>query len=237
MWDFWDWQETNVLAKDILKKEIISTADGSHTIAIPEIKVTYHSVHGAIQESRHVFLEAGLHYVQGQRKRSSLTVFEMGFGTGLNAFLTAIHAAETQLPILYTAVEMAPLSAEEASLLNYPSTLGHEQLFGQLHAAPCNEEVKLHQYFTLEKVQTDFAAFVPSLQFDLVYYDAFAPSAQPEFWTKEVFEKLYALLKANGVLVTYCSIGDVRRAMMAAGFAAEKLPGPPRKREMLRAVK
>lgn len=220
-----------------MKKEIIATADGSHTIAIPEMHVTYHSVHGAIKESRHVFLEAGLGNVQAQGKLPSIAVFEMGFGTGLNAFLTAIHAIENQLHIFYTAIESAPLSAEEISLLNYPVTLGHEELFQQLHAAPWNEAVELHQFFTLEKLQTDLASFASSRPFDLVYYDAFAPSAQPELWTKEVFEKLFSLLNANGVLVTYCSKGDVRRAMIAAGFSVEKLPGPPGKREMLRAQK
>jgi tRNA U34 5-methylaminomethyl-2-thiouridine-forming methyltransferase MnmC len=169
--------------------------------------------------------------------KEQLSVFEMGFGTGLNAFLTAIHEVENQSPLSYTAVESHPLSTEEASALNYPAILGYEQLFQQLHAASWNKEVKLHEFFRLQKVQTALVAFISLLHFDLIYYDAFAPSAQPELWTKEIFEKLFVMLNENGVLVTYCSKGDVRRAMIAAGFSVEKIPGPRGTREMLRGRK
>jgi tRNA U34 5-methylaminomethyl-2-thiouridine-forming methyltransferase MnmC len=216
-------------------REIVVTKDGSHTIAIPEKGVTYHSVHGAVQESVHVFIEAGLKYVLSQREGQPLAVFEMGFGTGLNAFLTAIYAQEHKAHISYTAVETAPLVVEEVNALNYADTLGHPSLFHQLHASAWDKEVVLTDYFTLEKVQTDLATFSTPKQFDVLYYDAFAPSAQPELWTTEMFAKLFALLRQDGMLVTYCSKGDVRRAMQAAGFLVKKLPGPPGKREMLQA--
>jgi len=219
------------------KKEIIQTADGSHTVSIPEINVTYHSVHGAIRESMHVFIEAGLRYLQNKLPEEQITIFEMGFGTGLDAFLTAIHAIDTKTNIHYTSVETAPLSDKEVRLLNYPKTLGHENIFRKLHDSNWGEEVKLAEFFMIQKIQTDLLQFSTSKQFNLVYYDAFAPSAQPQLWTKEVFDKLYNMLMPAGALVTYCSKGDVRRAMLAAGFNVKKLPGPPGKREMLRGEK
>jgi tRNA U34 5-methylaminomethyl-2-thiouridine-forming methyltransferase MnmC len=221
-----------------VKKEIIQTADGSHTVSIPDMNVTYHSVHGAIQESKHVFIEAGLYFASGRLVRpDKWYIFEMGFGTGLNAFLTAIWAEQNRQPIHYTAVETSPMFLEEAAKLNYSHTLGHEALFQQLHRRNWNDEVVISDFFTLEKRRTSLLDFSTDKPFDLVYFDAFAPSAQPELWTKEVFEKLYAMLLPGGVLVTYCSKGDVKRAMKAAGFVIKKLPGPPGKREMLRAEK
>jgi tRNA U34 5-methylaminomethyl-2-thiouridine-forming methyltransferase MnmC len=219
-----------------MRKRVV-TRDGSHTIAIPEKGVLYHSIYGAIRESVHVFIEAGLKFVSRRLATPSIAVFEMGFGTGLNAFLTAIEAAASRQTITYTAVELFPLSWEEAGLLNYTESLGHASLFEQLHECAWNEEVKINDFFTLQKVQADLFHFSSSWRFDLVYYDAFAPSAQPELWTKEVFTKLVALLNENGVLVTYCAKSNVRRALIAAGFSVETIPGPPGKREMLRALK
>jgi tRNA U34 5-methylaminomethyl-2-thiouridine-forming methyltransferase MnmC len=218
-------------------REVVLTKDGSHTIAIPEKGLTYHSVHGAVQESMHVFIEAGLGAVLPSFNQQEISVFEMGFGTGLNAFLTALVAQEQQVSVFYTSVEAFPLTAKEASSLNYSDALGSGDLFQTLHQCGWNEAVPVNEFFTIEKLQTELAAFFPSRQYDLVYYDAFAPSAQPELWTEEVFKKLYSMLNANGVLVTYCSKGDVRRALLAAGFRVEKIPGPPGKREMLRAKK
>lgn len=204
-----------------MKRELQLTADGSHTIAIPDMNVTYHSTHGAIRESMHVFIQAGLQALQ----LPAVRIFEMGFGTGLNALLTMQHA---DIPVYYYAVEQYPLTAEEVEGLSY----GNE-----LHAYPWNEDVKINERFTLYKAHTSLLSVQPEQEFDLIYYDAFAPGAQPELWTTEVFEKLYGLLAKGGILVTYCSKGDVRRAMQAAGFKVEKLAGPPGKREMLRAKK
>ena len=220
-----------------MKKEIISTADGSHTISIPEMNVLYHSRHGAIQESMHVFMEAGWRYLVSQSPVQPVNIFEMGFGTGLNAFLTAMEAGKQQIRIHYTTVERYPVTAQEAGSLNYPQTLEQEDLFRSLHQSSWNEDVRINDYFTLCKEDKDLFSFSASRLFNLIYYDAFAPAAQPDLWTTQIFQKLFNLLDRQGILVTYCSKGDVRRAMAAAGFTVTKLPGPRGKREMLRAVK
>jgi len=161
----------------------------------------------------------------------------MGLGTGLNAFLTAIEAEEKRIRIQYTAVEKFPIHPAEVKLLNYPEVLGHADLFQKIHDSKWNEPIRINEYFTLEKLETDLLNFSSSQCFNLIYYDAFAPNAQPELWAKEVFKKVFSMLEPGGVLVTYCSKGDVRRAMTAAGFTVKKLPGPPGKREILRALK
>lgn len=220
-----------------MERKIITTADGSNSIAVPDLKVTYRSVHGAIQESRYVFIEAGLSYAIANATMPPLKVFEMGLGTGLNAFLTAIQAQGQKINIEYTAIELFPIELEEALLLNYPVDLGHAELFYHIHQSKWNESIAINEYFTLQKVRIELQSFSSSEHFNLVYFDAFAPAAQPELWTKEIFEKLFFMLEPEGVLVTYCSKGDVRRAMMAAGFTVKKMPGPPGKREILRAIK
>jgi tRNA U34 5-methylaminomethyl-2-thiouridine-forming methyltransferase MnmC len=220
----------------LMIKEIVLTADGSHTIAIPQMNVSYHSKYGAIQESIHVFIEAGLRYLTNQ----SVNLFEMGLGTGLNAFLTAIEAEKTQRKIYYTAVELFPLSKEEAKSLNYAEQLQHGELFQKIQECKWSEDVTISEFFTLRKENISLLKYPMPCKaeaFNLIYYDAFAPSAQPELWTKQIFEKLFTMLAENGVLVTYCSKGDVKRALMVAGFKATKLPGPKGKREMLRAEK
>jgi tRNA U34 5-methylaminomethyl-2-thiouridine-forming methyltransferase MnmC len=222
-----------------MKREIIVTKDGSHTVEIPEMNVTYHSHHGAIQESMHVFIEAGLQYQLNRLELQGvpLRIFEMGFGTGLNAFLTAIEAVKRKINIQYTAVEMYPLTFEEANTLNYGQVLGQQEIFEQLHQCKWEADVAINQYFTLRKEQKDLHNFLSHEAFHLVYFDAFAPSAQPELWTEAVFKKLFDMMTERGVLVTYCSKGSVRRAMQAAGFVVSKLAGPPGKREIVRAEK
>jgi tRNA U34 5-methylaminomethyl-2-thiouridine-forming methyltransferase MnmC len=220
-----------------VERKIIITGDGSHSIAIPGLNITYHSVHGAIQESRHVFIDAGLKYILDNTIPYPFNIFEMGFGTGLNAFLTAIEAKKQKIRIHYTAVEQFPITPEETASLNYPDILGYAGLFHTIHESKWNEAVSINEYFTLKKVETNLLNFTSSQHSNLVYYDAFAPDAQPRLWTKDIFEKLFHMLEPNGVLVTYCSKGDVRRAMIAAGFAVKKMPGPPGKREMLRAIR
>lgn len=221
----------------IYEKEIILTEDGSHSLALPQLNVTYHSVHGAIQESKHVFIEAGLKCFLNQSTPQPLTIFEMGLGTGLNAFLTAIEAEKHHRKIGYTAVELFPVSIGETRTLNYPQQLGHEELFKKIQECDWNEEILISEFFTLRKENTSLLSYTTAQQYNLIYYDAFAPNAQAELWTKEVFEKLFSMLVEKGILVTYCSKGDVRRAMIAAGFKIEKLKGAPGKREMSRAIK
>lgn len=212
------------------------TSDGSATIAIPDMHVTYHSKHGAVQESEHVFIASGLKPLL--HTQPTLRIFEMGFGTGLNALLTLIQAESQQQKIHYQAVEAFPLEPALSSQLNYTEQLQRPDLatvFHQLHAAPWAQPIVLSPWFTLLKFHStlfDLPAIEPV---HLIYYDAFAPGAQPELWTSDAFGLLFNMLLPGGILVTYCSKGDVRRAMQAAGFLVEKIPGPPGKREMVRA--
>jgi tRNA U34 5-methylaminomethyl-2-thiouridine-forming methyltransferase MnmC len=222
------------------KRAIITSADGSHTVSIPGLNITYHSHHGAIKESRHVFIEAGWNELVKKGFEGKMNIFEMGFGTGLNAFLTLIEANKHGIDVHYTSVEQFPLTSEEASALNYPQVLGFEKEFHQLHASPWNREVRLTDFFTLKKIHSDLQSVlscddIPPVH--LVYFDAFAPSVQPALWTKEIFEPLNRLMAPGGMLVTYCSKGDVKRAMKGSGFKVKKIPGPYGKRDMVRAQK
>ena len=217
-----------------MQRIIQVTADGSPTIAIPDMQVTYHSRHGAVQESRHVFIQAGL--IPFLKQYSKLRIFEMGFGTGLNALLTLEQAIAQEQTIFYEAVEHFPLNDNEIKDLAYNS-LSIPEYFDVLHQCKWNEPVTIHPFFTLYKNNISLQEFKATEPFHLIYYDAFAPAAQPELWTLQIFEQLYNMLINDGVLVTYCSKGNVRRNMLAAGFKVEKLAGPPGKREMLRAIK
>jgi tRNA U34 5-methylaminomethyl-2-thiouridine-forming methyltransferase MnmC len=219
-----------------MNRLIIRTGDGSNTVSIPELNVTYHSKHGAIQESMHIFIEAGLYYSINQSTIQPINIFEMGFGTGLNAFLTAIEAGNKKTKVYYTAVENNPLGEEEIRKLNYTETLKNVELFQAIHQCGWNEDIELNKFFTLRKINDDFINYSTNQQFNIIYYDAFAPTAQSELWMEEIFKKLYFMLLPGGILVTYCSKGSVRRAMEAAGFKVEKIPGPPGKREMVRAA-
>jgi len=188
-----------------LKREIITTADGSKTIHIPEWNEQYHSKHGAIQEAKHVFLKTGLHhFIDQYPKQKEISILEMGFGTGLNALLTYFESIALNKEIKYTGIEAFPVSQEEAQAMEYASQL---QEAGALTI------------------------------YDLVYFDAFGPRVQPSLWTEDLFLKMYKALKPGGVLTTYCAQGAARRAMQSVGFEVERLPGPPGKREMLRASK
>jgi tRNA U34 5-methylaminomethyl-2-thiouridine-forming methyltransferase MnmC len=224
-----------------VQRNIIVTKDGSHSVVIPEWKVWYHSVHGAIQESQHVFLKAGLqHWFTQHPASAECIVFEMGFGTGLNALLTLMAADELHKKIMYETVEAFPLETALVDQLNYCQALQQPDLqpvFRLLHNGDWNKPIAVTDFFTLKKVNTSLINFSTNQLFNLIYYDAFAPNAQPELWTEAVFEKMFAMLASGGMLVTYCSKGVVRRALQATGFTVEKIPGPPGKREMIRATK
>ncbi len=219
-----------------MKPEIIKTADGSDTLYVRNIDEHYHSTFGAVQESRHVFIEAGLLTCQ----HSPLTIFEAGFGTGLNAWLTFLESSKKGLDIHYFSIEKYPLSDEIIESLNYSSYLDDKTgTFSGMHKAPWNEEIKLSDHFILHKISGDLATFdfdlIPEL--DLIFFDAFSPEKQPELWDLSIFNSLYAHTSWNGKLVTYCAKGSVRRALNHSGFVTERIPGPPGKREMLRATK
>lgn len=218
-----------------IKRELQQTADGSHTLFIPEMDEHYHSVNGAVQESRHVFIEAGLHRLS----KKDLTVFEIGFGTGLNAFLTLLDAENSGCRIHYYAVELYPLDKQLIKALNYATVICREkqEQFAALHEAAWNETVRITDHFALHKIQGDSNNCELPEGIDLVYFDAFAPDKQPEMWNQEIFDKLYAQMSEGGILTTYCAKGVVRRMMQKAGYSVERIPGPPGKREMLRAMK
>lgn len=220
-----------------MERKIVVTKDGSNTFEYPDVRGTYHSRHGALGESRHVFLEEGFHDALRRFPGQALSVFEMGFGSGLNALLTALEAQRLQLPVQYVAVEAFPIPPEEADALNYGAMLGARELFQQLHAAPWDMETRISGHFTIRKEEGALQDLQLSGLYHLVYYDAFAPSSQPELWQAERFRQLFDVLYTGGTLVTYCSKSVVRRAMMEAGFTVTKPPGPWGKREMVRAVR
>ena len=223
-----------------MERKIIKTGDGSVTIHLPEWDEQYHSKHGAVQEARHVFLKMGLHHFLEKNNKNELSILEIGFGTGLNAFLTLLEAEKLNQKIRYTGVEAYPVAKEEVELLNYPKTCDAEEqkdCFQKLHETEWEEEFRISEYFRLKKQEKKFDELEDEELYDLIYFDAFGARVQPELWTEEIFARMFKALKNNGILVTYAAKGSVRRAMIATGFLVEKLPGPPGKREMLRAVK
>lgn len=213
-----------------MNRKVIITEDGSPTVFLPEKQVTYHSIHGAIQESNFIFIEAGLKPLLHQY--DTLHIFEMGFGTGLNALLTLQQATRFQQKIEYHTVELFPLTLEEVMKLGYQYT-NHFVL----HQCPWEEEVKINKYFRLFKTQQSLLDYTTARYSHFVYFDAFDPEVQPELWTEEIFKKIYDFMLPNGIFVTYCSKGSVRRSMLSVGFSVEKLPGPPGKREIMRACR
>ncbi|MGL5317508.1 MAG: tRNA (5-methylaminomethyl-2-thiouridine)(34)-methyltransferase MnmD [Bacteroidales bacterium] len=219
----------------------IITEDGSHTLFIPGMDEHYHSVHGAVQESTHVFISTGLK----ARERQEYKVLEIGFGTGLNALLTAIEASRSGKKVYYTTLELYPLPAEITDHLNYPSVLGlneHEtEIYQRISAAGWLSDeadfTAVTDHFYLRKLHVDFTKYEFLETYNLIYFDAFAPDKQPEMWDPSLFDRISEATEAGGILTTYCAKGVVRRALIASGYLVERLPGPPGKREMLRGTK
>lgn len=223
-----------------MQREIITTADGSTTIHLVEWDEHYHSIHGAIQEANHVFIKHGLlFFVETFPQTNPINILEIGFGTGLNAFITLLEAEKLKRSIHYLGVEGFPISTDELKALNYPEEIapGRSNEFEKLHAIAWEEQHNVHPDFSLHKRHQLFDQIEDVEQFDVIYFDAFGARVQPELWTVSIFKKMYDALKPGGILVTYSAKGSVRRAMLEVGFAVEKLPGPPGKREMLRASK
>lgn len=220
-----------------MDKEFVITEDGSHTIYLPEMDEHYHSTHGAIQESLHIYINQGLLQVT----KKEISILEIGFGTGLNAYLTYVFAVNSKLKIDYFTLEKYPLNETEYLSLNYSKKIFPEysEVFEKIHRSNWDTPVYISPEFSLQKIQADLLSFeFNSLpQFDLVYYDAFAPGKQPEMWTDEIIQKVSACVKKDGILVTYCAKGSVRRAFTAAGFQMERIPGPIGKKEILRGKK
>lgn len=220
-----------------MNRKLITTNDGSQTIFVEDLNETYHSIHGAIQEANHVFIDNGLGLFDAG---AAVRILEVGFGTGLNALLTCLNANERKLGVDYIGVEAFPVEDQLLEKIEYPSFLvdGAEDVFRQIHECSWNEKQELSNYFALSKLNTKIELLQePSESFDLIYFDAFGPAVQGELWQKPILEKMYQLLRPNGVLVTYCAKGQVKRDLKSVGFTVETLPGPPGKREMTRAIK
>lgn len=228
-----------------MKREIIITSDGSSTIHLPDWNEQYHSKHGAIQEANHVFVKHGLCFFNTKldsvsQKNKEISILEIGFGTGLNCFITYIEAKELNLNINYVGVEAYPVSKEEVKLMNYVDELKADKYqlkFDEIHEVSWEEKHQVDTDFNLTKRKQFFEDINDENTFDLIYFDAFGARNQPELWTEEIFAKMFKALKNGGVLTTYSAKGSVRRAMQSVGFTVERLEGPPGKREMLRAVK
>jgi tRNA U34 5-methylaminomethyl-2-thiouridine-forming methyltransferase MnmC len=218
--------------------QIITTGDGSHSLLNTAINETYHSIHGAITESRHVFIENGLHYFSTQHITRPVRILEIGFGTGLNALLTAMYAADAQTNIHYSTLEAFPLPDTIWQSLNYADTPEQQKLFFKLHEASWNVEAQIHSNFTLRKVRDTLQDVkLESQAFDLIYYDAFAPAKQPEMWEVPMLKKIEQAMHAESVFVTYCAKGQLKRDLKLLGMRVDTLAGPPGKKEMVRAVK
>lgn len=218
--------------------QLFETEDGSHSLFSDLYKVSYHSKYGAVQETAHVFIDAGLNF---QRQRlNTISVLEVGFGSGLNALMTLQAAENWKLKVIYHTIESNPIDLPVVQQLNYNDILDIPHLkasFLQMHSLTANRTHQLNDHFQFCKWIEKLEAFETAEKFDVIYFDAFAPTAQPELWTATIFQRLYDCLNPKGVLVTYCAKGVVKRTLKSVGFEIDAIPGPPGKREMTRAKK
>lgn len=211
------------------------TKDGSHTLYLEELDETYHSTHGAIQEAQHVFIENGIKFIE----KLQIDVLEVGFGTGLNAILTQSYAENNKKNITYSSLETIPLNMEVISKLNYTKELQEldSKTFNYIHQVDWNSWQDISKYFKLNKIESSVQKYDTNQNFDIIYYDAFGPRAQIDMWHISIFEKLYKLLNQDGILVTYCAMGQFKRDLRTCGFEVKSVPGPPGKREMTIGIK
>lgn len=219
-----------------MQRSVITTGDGSTSLKIDSWDEPYHSRHGAVQESQHVFIQKGLSTIDSPE----IAILELGFGTGLNALLTYDFAKENFKKIQYYGVEPYPLTQGEVAEMNFTAQLANkelERIFTALHQAQADEWTVIDPFFSFIRVEMLFEELEETMRFDLMYHDAFSPNLQPELWNEEIFKKAYSLLRSGGKLVTYSAKGAVRRTMESVGFEVERIPGPPGKREMIRASK
>ncbi|TDP60898.1 tRNA (5-methylaminomethyl-2-thiouridine)(34)-methyltransferase MnmD [Flavobacterium dankookense] len=218
-----------------MKKEIIQTKDGSTTFYLPELNETYHSKNGAIQEAYHVFIKNGFSLFE----RKPISILEIGFGTGLNAFITSLESQKNNQIIDYVGVEAYPVSMDEAFTMNYVNQIdaSKKEEFKKIHQMDWETPIQVNPTFHLTKRKQFFQDIADVEVFDLIYFDAFGYDVQPELWSDEIFLKMFNALKSGGILVTYACRTVIKNSMIAAGFKIEKLPGAPGKREMLRASK
>ena len=215
--------------------EVRQTRDGSKTLYLPELDETYHSSHGAKQEALHVFIRHGLENMPATLE--PLKVFEMGFGTGLNAFLTADWALAQKRNIQYAGIELHPIPEKIWQQMDYAKSEFESEMYVKIMQSAWGKFEEIHPYFQLAKIEQDIQAFHSIEQVDLIYYDAFGPRAQAEMWDLPILTIMHDMLRSGGVFVTYCAQGQMKRNLKSLGFALESLPGPPGKREMTRAIK
>ncbi|HRS67325.1 MAG TPA: tRNA (5-methylaminomethyl-2-thiouridine)(34)-methyltransferase MnmD [Paludibacteraceae bacterium] len=214
--------------------EIRTTNDGSVTLYNRTIQECYHSMFGARNESTHIFIDSGLK----QCHKTFINVLEVGFGTGLNAFLTALEAQNSKIKIHYNTLELYPLNTGIYSQLTYAQSNKEQDLFMQLHTCEWTQPIQITPYFSITKLQADLCKMEFKQVFDCVFFDAFSPEIQPELWTTSIFKTLYEAMNSDGILTTYCAKGSVRRTLQNVGFVVERIPGPVGgKREILRARK
>ena len=221
---------------DSIIPNIVETEDGSHTVWSEKYQVTYHSRYGAVQESQHVFIDAGLRWKAAIQQQ--ISILEVGMGTGLNVFMTHLEAKRRNLTINYTALEAYPIALEKINSFNFVTILKakeDEAIFQKIHRCDWGKKQKLGTDFRFIKILDKVENWSSPPQFDLIYFDAFAPDSQPELWQDDTLQKMYDSLLPDGILVTYCAKGDVKRTLKRVGFSLESIPGPPRKREMTRA--
>jgi tRNA U34 5-methylaminomethyl-2-thiouridine-forming methyltransferase MnmC len=215
--------------------EIVLTQDGSPSLFIPELQEQYHSRYGAITESLHIYIGHGFHALHSK----NISIFEIGFGTGLNAFLTLTEANASGIKVRYDAIELYPLSSSITDKLDYPSRVAgsEKELYRKLHEIQWGTETEISTMFWIKKIQKDFREYHFDRKYDLFYFDAFAPLVQPELWTQERFDRISEAMNPGAILVTYSAMGIIRRRLISAGLEVRRLSGPPGKREILQAFK
>lgn len=219
------------------KVRLIETDDGSHSLYNPDLKETYHSTHGAINESTHVFIKNGIQKFYRQSGSNLIYIFEVGFGTGLNALLTWKWSEENKVKVVYHSIEEFPLGNNIIAKINYGEKLEMQPQFNLLHQSSWDKSVSLSEYFTLKKIKDSWNTYQSADSYDTIFYDAFAPSKQPDMWAEELIKKCYDHLSHQGTFVTYCAKGQLKRDLIKFGMNVETLPGPPGKKEMVRATK
>ena len=215
--------------------QLIITSDGSHTIYVPELNEHYHSIHGAVQESTFIFIKSGFDFC----KADPLNIFEVGFGTGLNALLTALKSRDGEREVNYTSIEKHPVGEDIIRLLNHHHFAGLDgkEIYNLIHSSSWDNNINICKNFNLKKIKGDIIEETISGKYDLIYFDAFGPDKQPEMWTREIFTRIAGITNKDGVFVTYSAKGEVRRNLKECGFDVTLLPGPPGKRQIIRAVK
>jgi tRNA U34 5-methylaminomethyl-2-thiouridine-forming methyltransferase MnmC len=219
---------------------VFITEDGSHSVYSEQFGVTYHSTHGAIQETQHIFIEAALKYFIHKKGVGKIKILDIGFGTGLNVFMTFLESLKQGLNVELTTIEVYPLSISTAEQLNYSQLLNVPQfdaIFKQLHKLSWEDKHVISENFSFQKHLLDFQNITHVNSFDIIYYDAFSPESQPELWESEMLQRMFNALKNGGVMTTYCAKGSFKRALKSVGFQIENIPGPRGKREITRAIK